>query len=557
MESSTAAKPFKLNIKRTMLIGFAFFGILLLWQVYDSWCPTFLSEMFSKMANADYVSWRDAAYTLSEQARELLAQAAKAFEAKDFATGNLLASQAEDLAAQSSALIKQCNDVVEQQQYLVGIMMALDNIAALILLPIFGMISDKTKSPIGKRMPYILLGTFVCAVVFPFIPVLFFQNNLAGVIALMAVVVLFAMMYRNPAVALMPDITPKPLRSKANGIINIMGYIGAAFATVVGIFFVLSQFLGSATQHLAYKVGTGIDGDGNVIYEAIKSASLVIKHHSWAYNNIWAIEVPFLIGSVLMLVSAIVLFIKIKENKLAEEMKDELARGELEAEVVDQVSEDKPMSKANRIMLILILAAEFFWFMADNGIGTFMGNYTVYYLGAESSSNMWNTIVGGVGSVAGFALGGIIASKIGRKWTLFGGLGLTAVAYALWLVLTFTAIKPGSGVFPWWIYAIWFIKGFGMSLVHVNSFPMVVELCPNSKIGKFTGLYYASSMAAQTITPIALGTLLLHPNFSWEFLPLYALACIAGSIIVFIFVKNVKSNKTTFKKGLEALDADE
>ena len=544
---TTEKKPFKLNIKRTMLIGFAFFGILLLWQVYDSWCPTFLSEMFAKMANADFAGWREQAYLFSEQARQALQSASNAFAEGNDVAGNAFIAQAEALATQSNDLIKQCSEVVEKQQYLVGIMMAIDNVAALILLPIFGMISDKTKSPIGKRMPYILVGTFVCAVAFPFVPVLFHINNLAGVIALMAIVVIFAMMYRNPAVALMPDITPKPLRSKANGIINIMGYIGGAFATVVGIFFVLSQYLGSATQHLSYKIGD----------ETITSASLIIKSHTWQYGNIWAIEIPFLIGSVLMLVSAIVLFIKIKENQLAIEMKDEMARGELEAEVVDKVSEDKPMSKANKIMLILILAAEFFWFMADNGIGTFMGNYTVYYLGAESSSNMINTIVGGVGSVIGFAIGGIIASKIGRKYTLLGGLGLTGVAYALWVLLTFVAIKPGSGVFPWWIYAIWFVKGFGMSLVHVNSFPMVVELCPNSKIGRFTGLYYAASMAAQTITPIALGTLLLHPNFSWEFLPVYALVCVAASTIVFIFVKNVKSTKVGFKKGLEALDADE
>ena len=160
---TTEKKPFKLNIKRTMLIGFAFFGILLLWQVYDSWCPTFLSEMFAKMANADFEGWRASAFQLSEQARVLLQQASVAFANKDFATGNIYVAQAEALAEQSNALIKQCNDVVEQQQYLVGIMMAIDNVAALILLPIFGMLSDKTKSPIGKRMPYILVGTDKCA----------------------------------------------------------------------------------------------------------------------------------------------------------------------------------------------------------------------------------------------------------------------------------------------------------------------------------------------------------------------------------------------------------
>ena len=503
-------KPFKLNMKRTMLIGFAFFGILLLWQVYDSWCPTFLSEMFAKAFDPNYETLRAITLDSGHSAQEV------------------------------NDAIKECNKIIENQQYLVGIMMAIDNLAALILLPIFGGLSDKTNTKIGKRMPYILVGTFVCAVAFPFIPVLFHYNNLAGVIIMMAIVVLFAMMYRNPAVALMPDITPKPLRSKANGIINIMGYIGGAFATVVGIVFVLSQYLGTATVKDEV---TGLIG---------------YKAHNWAYGNIWAIELPFIIASVLMLVSAVVLFITIKENKVREEVKDEMARGELEAEVVDKVSEDKPMSKANKIMLILILGAEFFWFMADNGIGTFMGNYAVYYLGAESSSNMVNTILGGVGSVIGFAIGGIIASKIGRKWTLLGGLGITFVAYVLWAILTFTAIVPHSGSFPFWIFIIWFVKGFGMSLVHVNSFPMVVELCPNSKIGRFTGLYYASSMAAQTITPVALGTLLLNPGFSWEFLPVYALACTLVSIAIFFFVKNVKNTKTTFSKGLEALgEADD
>ena len=187
METVNSNKPLKLNYKRTYLIGFAFFGILLLWQVYDSWCPTLLTELFKN-----------------------------AFSSSD-----------------------------KEVQYLVGIMMAMDNLAALILLPIFGRISDKTHTRIGKRMPYILVGTFICAIAFPFIPLLFHFNNLVGVLIMMLIVVIFMMMYRNPAVALMPDLTPKPLRSKANGIINIMGYIGGAFATVVGIVFVLSDYLGT------------------------------------------------------------------------------------------------------------------------------------------------------------------------------------------------------------------------------------------------------------------------------------------------------------------------
>ncbi len=475
-----AATPLKLNYKRTLLIGFAFFGILLLWQVYDLWCPPFLTELFkSKLGVTDE----------------------------------------------------------QQVQYLVGIMMAIDNLAALILLPIFGHLSDKTHTKIGKRMPFILIGTFVCSAVFPFIPLLFHMNDIAGVIIFMAVVVLFAMMYRNPAVALMPDITPKPLRSKANGLINIMGYIGGAFATVVGMVFVLSQYLGTEK----YPDGT-------------------LKPHTWAYHNIWAIEGPFLIASVLMLISAIVLFLTVKENKIAEEVKDDMARGELESEAVDKITEeDAPMSKGNKIMLYLILGAEFFWFMADNGVSTYLNNYVLYNVGASTVSTSILTIVGGVGSVVGFALGGLIASKIGRKWTLLYGLIGTLACYAIWMILTFTVGLRGAAIsgLPIWLYVLWLIKGFGMSLVHVNSYPMVVELCSGKKIGQFTGYYYASSMAAQTITPVLLGLLLLSPTFDWDFLPVYAGVCILISAAIFFFVKNVKSTKTTFKKGLEALDGED
>jgi len=452
---------FKLNYKRTFIIGFAFFGILLLWQVYDSWCTPFLTELFkTKLGISDE----------------------------------------------------------KQVQYLVGIMMAIDNLAALILLPIFGHLSDKTNTKIGKRMPYILVGTIVCCAVFPLIPIFFSQSNLAGVIVCMAVVVLFAMMYRNPAVALMPDMTPKPLRSKANGIINIMGYIGGAFATVLGIFFDFKK-----------------------------------KYLQVTDKNIWIVETPFLIGSVLMLVSAVVLFILIKENKIRDEMKDEMARGDTVSETADKVDDDKPLSKANKIMLFLILGAEFFWFMADNAVGTFLNNYIIYNTDSGQAATSVLTIVGGVASVAGFALGGIIASKIGRKWTLFGGLGLTLVAYAVWIILTFT-VGVGTGQSaPIWLYPLFVLKGFGMSLVHVNSFPMVVELCNSKKIGRFTGYYYASSMAAQTITPIAFGALLLVPSFDWYLLPIYAAGCIALSAVVFFFVKNVHSTKTKFTSGLEAL----
>jgi Major Facilitator Superfamily. len=158
---------------------------------------------------------------------------------------------------------------------------------------------------------------------------------------------------------------------------------------------------------------------------------------------------------------------------------------------------------------------------------------------------MINTIVGGLGSVIGFAVGGIIAGKIGRKWTIAGGLVLALLSVATWLILGYaipvaTPGESGYNSFPVYLYVIWGLKGFGMSLVHINSFPMVVELSSRKTVGRFTGYYYASSMAAQTITPCLLGLFLLSPSFGFEFLPLYASACLIISLAIFLFVKNIK-----------------
>ena len=474
------AGALRLNYRRTALIGFAFFGILLLWQVYDSWCPTFLTDIFARRM-----------YSMSSYALK--------------ASGD--------------------EQKILQVQWIVGIIMACDNLAALILLPIFGNLSDRTRTPIGKRMPYILVGTFVAAVAFPFIPLFFHRNNIVGMVVMMGVVLLFMMMYRNPAVALMPDITPKPLRAKANGIINIMGYFGGAAATVLGIFLVLSDYINTPDEA----------------------------------RNVWIIELPFIIASVLMVISALVLFFTIKENKLAEELKEEMALGEQMAAVETPIDDDKPMSRANRRMLLAILAAEFLWFMADNALGTYIGNYVIYYLKSASSATMIMTIVGGLASVLGFAIAGGIADKIGRKWTISMGLGITFLGL---IVMCFAAPSGkvvganGEYAFPSLLFAVWAIKGFGMALVHNCSFPMVVELCSSKKIGKFTGYYYTASMSAQTITPVLLG-LTLNATQAWRALPIYASVLICLSFAVFTaLVKNIKAKKVANMKGLEALDND-
>ena len=473
----TSLAPLKLNVRRTSMIGFAFFGILLLWQVYDSWCPTFLTDIF---------------------ARHIYEMSSAELKASDPAR-------------------------ILNVQWIVGIIMACDNLAALILLPIFGNLSDKTDTPIGKRMPYILVGTFVSAVAFPFIPLFFHHNNMVGMVITMAIVLIFMMMYRNPAVALMPDITPKPLRARANGIINIMGYLGGAFATVLGILFVLSSYINAPVSE----------------------------------RNIWTIEMPFIIASVLMVISALVLFATIKENKIEEEIRDELELGEKLAAVETPIDDDKPMSRANKTMLLAILGAEFLWFMSDNALGTYIGNYVIYHLQSVSSATMILTILGGLASVVGFAIAGGIADRIGRKWTISAGLAVTFVGLVVMCFVAPTGRvvgERGEFAFPVLLYAVWVLKGFGMALVHNCSFPRVVELCSSKKIGKFTGYYYTASMSAQTITPVLLG-LVLNATLAWRALPIYAAILTALSFAVFTaLVKNIKVSKVPTVTGLEALD---
>ena len=208
------------------------------------------------------------------------------------------------------SLLKQKFDPNKDYFYVTGVIMALDNVVALIIMPIFGNLSDKTKTKYGKRMPYILIGSIISALIFPFIAITFIINSLIGVIITMCLILVIMQSYRSPAVALMPDITPKPLRSSANGIINLVGYFGAIVAAVLGMVFTI-------------KADTPIE----------TAQSVVIY--------------PFIITSVVMLIVTVVLSIKINENKLLEEMKDDLELGEQLSTTVEKVED-------NRIQKVLL-----------------------------------------------------------------------------------------------------------------------------------------------------------------------------------------------------------
>lgn len=461
----TVEKPegkLTLNYKRTFIIGFAFFGILMLWQVYNTYCPPILTIL----------------------------------------------------------LTRQLGQTEEEVQYLVGVLMAMDNVFALFMLPLFGWLSDRTRSRLGKRIPYIIVGTVLSAIALILLPVAYAYNSLVGFIVAMALVLIFMQAYRNPAVALMPDITPKPLRAKANGIINLVGYLGAIMAGVIAMIIVPKNYFGDV------EISFGI-------------------------------YVPFIIAGVLMIASMLVLALTIKENKVLDEMKHELERGELEAEVEEPLIEDQKLSKKNKRTLILLIVAIFLWFAAFNAIETFWSNYSTFYLDFDMFS--FAIIVLTISSLISFVPASILSEKISRKWTIVIGLGLMILAMlGIFFVGPLFLPQYVTVTFPFAIvYFVFFaIGGVGWAFINCCSYPMVVELADSKSIGKFTGIYYAASMLAQSLTPIALGALIGVPNFNWAVMFPYSTILFVAALVVFIFVQGGKSKKVPTKKGLEVFDQD-
>lgn len=457
------SKSLKLNYKNTLIIGLAFLGILMLWQVYNTYCPIIL----------DY-------------------------------------------------LLKAHFDPNKDYYYITGVIMALDNLVALIIMPIFGNLSDKTKTKYGKRMPYILIGSFISALIFPFIAVTFIVNSLVGVIITMCLILVIMQSYRSPAVALMPDLTPKPLRSSANGVINLVGYFGAIIAALLGMIFKI-------------KDTTTMEEAGDIAL------------------------VPFIITSVVMLIVTIVLALKINENKLLEEMKPELELGEELSETIEKVEEDKPLSKEDKKNMWILIASIFFWFMAFNSVETFNSLFCKKILNSSGVHGTF-TIVLTLSSVVTFATLASLSKKIGRKYTVSIGLGCLVLGFLIMSIFAYTldTSKENSFVI---IYLSTVILGVGWALVNINSYPMMVEMASGKNIGKFTGYYYGASMLAQSITPILVGLIMSNSNVGLKALYLYAFVFMAIALVTFIFIKENKEARlrlknSVTKKGFEVLDQD-
>ncbi len=381
-----------------------------------------------------------------------------------------------------------------------GGIMAIDNILALFMLPLFGAFSDKVKTSIGKRMPFILSGTAIAVIAMILIPV---ADNMAS-LPLFVLVLLIALVamstYRSPAVALMPDVTPKPMRSQANGIINLMGALGAVFSLA------LISFLVPAT---------GVPN----------------------YLGIFAIVAAF------MVIAVVVLFGTIKENKIAKEMEtvDDPAE-----EAKDEASGSSKMDPLVRRSFWLILASIFFWFFSYNAVTTAFSKYVQSHLGVAGGGFANSLMLATVAAVIAFVPAGMIAAKIGRKRTILTGIALLAVCFAL--ASLFTTFTPLLNVLLVFV-------GFGWAAINVNSYPMVVEMAKGPDIGKYTGYYYTASMSAQILTPVLSGFFMEHVGYGTLF-P-YATVFMAIAFITMSQVKHGDSTVIPPKSKLELLDVED
>lgn len=399
-----------------------------------------------------------------------------------------------------------------------GVIMSLDNILALFLLPFFGGLSDKCKWKMGKRKPFILCGTVVAVflmLLLPFIDNAFFKNPSTALLVLFILILgclLVAMgSYRSPAVALMPDVTVKPLRSKGNAIINLMGTVG-------GIIYL---------------------GVTSVLYSSKRVGNV-------AHVDYFPI---FAIVAGIMMVSLCIVMFTVNEVKWAKEV-EEYEKNHPEENLMDVSEEGKEiLPKPVKRSLIFILISISLWFIGYNGVTTWFTTY------AEDS---WNMTVGdaskcltiaNVGAILAYIPIGSIASRIGRRKTIIAGVSmlsggfLTAFIYTLFM-----------DYFTWPLYLLFLIVGVAWATINVNSLPMVLEMCKGSEVGKFTGLYYTFSMSAQIVTPIVAGFLLDH--VSRKSLFLYAAIASGAAIFTMLQVKH-GDNKITAKKGLEAFDVED
>ena len=378
-----------------------------------------------------------------------------------------------------------------------GVIMAADNILALFLLPFFGLLSDRTDTRIGKRMPFIIAGTVLSATFLLILPAADRGRNLTLFIIVLFLTLLSMGLYRSPSVALMPDLTPKPLRSKGNAVINLMGAVGGVYSLIM----------------IQVLVGKGTTPNYFPLFFSI---------------------------ALLMVLCVAVLFLTVKEKNIPQEMMTETETAASETEKGSALLPDVKRS------LIFMLSSIALWYIAYNAVTTAFSRYATHVWGMENGGYANCLMVATVAAIVSYIPIGALSSRIGRKKTILIGVAMLAFCYLC--AAFYNNYHVSMNLF-------FGIIGFAWAAINVNSFPMVVEIASSGDVGKYTGYYYTFSMAAQVVTPILSGYLLEH--ISYRTLFPYSVFFSVMAFFTMLMVRHGDSRPEKKDSMLESFDVDD
>ena len=399
-----------------------------------------------------------------------------------------------------------------------GTIMAADNVLALFLLPVFGALSDKIDTKAGKRMPFIVAGTALAIIFLMLLPIADKSLNLPLFVGALFAMLVSMGIYRSPAVALMPDLTPNKLRSKGNAIINLMGTVGGVYTLIM----------------IKVMVGSGDRPDYMPLFVSV---------------------------AAFMVIAIIVLVLTIKEKKVKKIVEAEVKAYEeacgvqvetedtLKAETLaenGQAEIKKAMHKDVKCSMIFLLMSIFLWFTAYNAVTTAFSRYTKVVWKLEGGGFADCLLVATIAAIISYIPIGNLTGKIGRKKMILCGIVMMTVCYG-------AAIFVGN--YHPVMNLVFAIIGMGWAAINVNSYPMIVEMSKGCDLGKFTGTYYTFSMAAQVVTPILSGILL--ENISYRTLFPYATVFSALAFITMSRVRHGDVRPDKKKSALENFDIDD
>lgn len=497
----------KLNYKRVMLVGMAFFLISAFWQAYDAIIPLILTNHFGlhQTASGAIMSIDN---VLAVFMLPLFGALSDRVMTKRGRRTPFIVVGAVSAICSFIALI--CFDAYQVNTLInAGIVERYDRAKDFLTRATEGLelatVSGNTEA-IERAQAVVDEANGVISAISDDV-LSMTLNNIWVIVAFIGIllVVLIAMAtFRSPAVALMPDVTVKPLRSKANAIINLVGTVGGILVLLLG-----KKFKTSGHPYMKY---------------------------TWYIIAVAAI----------MLVGLIVFIFTVKERKWAAEMEEDTVRLGLVEKTEEETGEKRKLSRPELRSLLLILASVALWYIGYNSITSKYSVYATNILGFDYNVTL---IIAQAAAIVSYIPVGIIASKIGRRKTVLAGVLMLTTAFFIGNFIT-----PSISEFV--MYPVFILAGMGWATINVNSFPMVVELARGGDVGKYTGYYYTASMSAQIVAPILSGLLYDLVGMRYMFFA-FGTLFVALSFVTMFFVKHGDSKNIEKKSALEHLDVDD